>query len=126
MNWKPTFFCFLITIFVFTWLMKDRNTNFTVFMNIGMPKLRHKCHFWWSLWVFFREDQMRFEIASLVECFWGSYYHQFPFEKIVIINKARRKAFKRFLLQFLKLSLKKKSSLCFCTHLYRNLNKKSR
>ena len=34
-------------------------------LTIGMPKLRHKCHFWWSLWVFFREDQMRFEIASL-------------------------------------------------------------
>lgn len=36
-------------------------------LTIGMPKLRHKCHFWWSLWVFFREDQMRFEIASLAK-----------------------------------------------------------
>lgn len=34
-------------------------------LTIGMPKLRHECHFWWSLWVFLREDQMRFEIASL-------------------------------------------------------------
>ena len=34
-------------------------------LTIWMPEIRYKSHFRWSLWVFFRKIQVRFEQASL-------------------------------------------------------------
>lgn len=96
---QPALARLLVTVPVISWLVKNRDANFAVLINIWVPNLGENLELWGLEGVLPREQKVTLEETAFVEGIRGTNYHHLPSEDVVVVDESGGEALHRVLVQ---------------------------